>query len=49
MWLAYAKNEATARDLERDMLARHVGPIVWVAWEMAATWVEPCSSRDSVT
>ena len=40
MWFAYAKNETEARDLVRDMLSRHVGPIVWVAWEMSATWVE---------
>lgn len=41
MWLAYAKSEEAARELVRDMLSRRVGPIVWVAWEMSATWVEP--------
>lgn len=40
MWFAYAKSEEAARELERNLLARHVGPIVWVAWEMSATWVE---------
>lgn len=45
MWIAYAKNEAAARELERDMLSRHVGPIVWVAWEMSATWV-PLNAPD---
>lgn len=46
MWLAYAKNETAARELVRDMLSRHVGPIVWVAWEMSATWIETLTPPD---
>lgn len=40
MWVAYAKTEADARELELELIARREGPITWVAFAMAPTWVE---------
>lgn len=40
MWMAYARTEDEARELEQELLARREGPITWVAFAMVATWVE---------
>ena len=46
MWLAYAPNAETARELASRLLAEREGEIVWSPWEMAATWIEPLTPAD---
>ena len=40
MWFAYATTEEARRELAARLLAERQAPIVWVYWEMSATWVE---------
>lgn len=46
MWIAYAPNAETARELASRLLAEREGEIVWSPWEMAATWIEPLTPAD---
>lgn len=46
MWIAYAPNAETARELASRLLAEREGEIVWSPWEMAATWIEPLTPPD---
>lgn len=46
MWIAYAATSEAARELTSRLLAEREGEIVWVAWEMSATWIEALTPTD---